>query len=420
MITDKNKQSGSFGMRTVLLSCVFMLVGAMVLSSAYGDAIKPVRQMGLGFTADQVVCNEDLVKMLNPAMTRAVCVISSSEQSMTARGWIKAPDLAPDVAEIQDSVKTVAATKIESVGAKKSTTAVYDYVFEVCAGSIDLVAPEVIVKSDVQTKSLVLADDVPANACLTSVTQITAVESSSIKPELTRQDEIVAKIDSLRKDVAKLTADLDQERIVFATTLAEQGEEKKQKMDDSIVKMNELRKNVSDLKDMINRYYVILYGSSMQKTASATPLKGVDATVKVMSTTPSKSEKYYDVVIEVCGGQKTVTNPVVELATDTSKQSIKVAKAVQGICYLTGAKAEAASPDSISVKFADSVLTTLSLENMVIDLDGNLAQKRAELLDLTQNNPSPDAKKIRQLSEDIAKLRQDTIRAKLAYYESLK
>lgn len=404
---------------------IIMLVSVLAISEAQGAAISPKIQINSGIPISDVTCNEDLVRLFNVVKDKVRCVKSSSVDFFVKKGWSVAPDLAPNVAEISDSIKKISITKTESLGVKKSETAVYDYVFEVCAGSVTLVAPEVILKSDVQTKTITLADDVPKNSCYTTAAAINAVRVDSIKVELTKQDDIVAKISSIKSEIDDKTVQLEMEKKNFAQILVQQKtDDKQQKMDESTSKIISLRQAVNELKDDLNRYYFILYGASQKSsTLPKTSFSGSEIsgnTVKVISVQNSpRTGATFDVVLELCAGQNQISTPIVDLTSDTKQSTLKLTTVPAKSCYKTGAKIEARIPESISAKFKDSTQTVVSLETTIKNLDDKLDQKRAELIDLTENVSKPDAKKIRQLNSEITALRDEIVKAKSQYYQTL-
>lgn len=407
------------------LFALLFLSAFAISGTAYGDAVAPRIQIKSGIPTSDVTCNEDLIRLFNVQKDKVRCVKSSSVDLFVKRGWSIAPDLAPEVAEISDSIKKISVTKTESLGVKKSETAVYDYVFEVCAGSITLVAPEVIIKSDVQTKTIILADDIPRNSCYTTAAAINAVKADSIRSELAKQDDIVAKISSIKSEIDERTTQLEAEKKNFAQILTQQKTDgKQQKIDESNSKINTLRQAMNDLKDDLNRYYFILYGAP-QKSSSIpkTSFAGSEVTgnsVKIISISNSpKTGAAYDVVLELCAGQNQISTPIVDLASDTKQSTLKLTTVASKSCYKTGAKIEAKTPDSITAKFKESTNTIASIENIIKDLDAKLDQKRVELKELTEKTDRPDAKKIRQLNNEITALRDEIVKAKSQYYQTL-
>lgn len=412
-------------MKFIFLLSSFLISAVFVLTNVYGDAMSPIQQIKAGILPSEIVCNNDLLRMTDSAKNRYACVRESSVDAFVKKGWQEVPGRPFQELETQDGIKTISTTKIESIGVKKSTTSVYDHVFEVCAGSVTLVAPEVLIKSDVETKTVQMSSDVPANSCLISTATIIAIESNSIKSELTNQDDIVSRISLVKAEIEGLTLQLESERQNFSTVLAEPSSDaKKQKMDESISKISQLRQTIAGLKDDLNRYYLVLYGAPKAPAAqqTKTSFSGAEITgnsVKILSLTPARTEGTFDVVLEVCAGQTTISDPIIALSSDTKQRTLKLNKVIANSCYKTGAKIDATSQDSVSAKFAESASSIMSIEQLIKNMEGQINQKRAELADLTHNTTSPDPKKIHQITEEMTSLRAEIVTAKSMLYQSL-
>ncbi len=412
-------------MKSVFFLPVFLIASIFLVNSAYGDAISPIRQLNAGIIPSEVVCNDGLVRIVDHAKNKSACVKSSSVETLVKRGWQEAPGRQVQATEINDTIKPISTTKVEGVGVKKSTTAVYDHVFEICAGSINLVAPEVIIKSDIETKTVIISADVTANSCIISAATIIAIDDESVQSELRNQDSIIAKIASVRSDIERSILQLEEERMKFATILAEQdGETKKQRMDESIAKISQLRQSISGLKDDLNRYYFVLYDVPKSKTVqqSKVSFTGSDITersVKIISLTPARTEGVFDVALEVCAGNNPISDPMISLSSDRKQSTLKLNKVIANTCYKTGAKIDATLQESITASFVDSVSDTIALESTIRQLESKISQTRAELTNLTQNTINPDPKRIHQLTEEITALRADIVAAKAMYYQSL-
>lgn len=412
-------------MNFIFLLPIFLLATIFIANNAHGDAISPVQQINAGIMPSEIVCNEGLVRVIDQVKNKSACVKSSSVETLLKKGWQEAPGRSVEIIQIDNTIKPVSTTKVEEVGVKKSNTAVYDHVFEICAGSIDFVAPEVTVKSDITMKTITISADVPANSCLISAATIIAVDPDSIRSEIKDQDSIIAKIASVRADIEKSIVQLEEERMIFASILAEtDGETKKQRMDESILKINQLRQAISNLKDDLNRYYFVLYDVPKSKTVlqskpSLSSSDTAERSVKIISLTPARTEGSFDVALEVCSGPNAISDPMIVLSSDRKQNTLKLNKVIANTCYKTGAKIEATSQDSISAKFVDSVSDTIALESMIRDLEAKLNKTRMELTNLTQNTVNPDPKRIHQLTEEITALRADIVATKAMYYQSL-
>lgn len=158
-----------------------VLIASMFAMNVHGDIASPLRQIKAGIMADEVLCNDILTRMVDPTKSKAICVKETTTSIFLERGWQVVLGRQVQPASIENTIQTVATIKIESVGARSSSTAVYDHIFEVCAGPTTFVAPNVIIKSDIETKTITVSADVMANSCLVSAATITAVNADSIR-----------------------------------------------------------------------------------------------------------------------------------------------------------------------------------------------------------------------------------------------
>lgn len=409
-------------MKLLLVVILSVAFGTLLLEEARGDAIHPLVQIHMGIPPNEVVCNEDLVKLVDSEKTRVICVKESSVEIFAKGGWERLPDSEPSVTEIKDTIKTISITKAESIGVKKSSTSIYNYVFEVCAGSVTLVAPEIIIKTDLDTKTITLSQDIPANSCRMSSATVTAINSSSITASLTNQDDIVSKIASINDKITSLNQQLEAEKETLASILPEQStDEKKAKIGESTTKITSLRQAINDLRDDIARYNLVLYGQKSKVDLPKTSFTGSEISgnhVKIISALPSKTKGVWDVVLEVCAGKESISDPIIKITTDTVDTTLKLTKITSNSCYKTGTKVGADSSSSISLKFSDVTFEIARLQGLIKDMEVKLATKRGELADLT-NTVNPDPKKIHKVTNEIISLREDIVRAKSSLYQSI-
>ena len=80
----------------------------------------------------------------------------------------------------------------------------YNFVFEACAGTELIQFPEVLVKSDTETKSVKLSESMPPKSCQTTSTVVKAADSNTIKGDLIATGEIEDKIKNLELSVESL------------------------------------------------------------------------------------------------------------------------------------------------------------------------------------------------------------------------
>lgn len=401
------------------------LIGSVFITSAYGDAISPVRQIKAGILVDEVVCNDGLLRMVDPAKTRAICVRDSTVPTFNERGWEVVQGRVVQEVDVETAVNPISTTRIEDVREGRSSAVPFNHVFEVCAGHITYTAPKVIIRSDIETKSVTISADVPANSCLLSAATIYAISPDTIRTEVAGHDSVILKISAVSAEIDRLTQQLETERVSFAATLAEQDSEaKRQKVDESIVKIAQLRNSISNLKDDLNRYYFVLYGGVGPRAehTPGTTFGGTEITgnsVRTLSVTPGRIQGSFDVVIELCAGSSSIADPMVAISSDTHERTLKLNRINADSCYKTGAKIDAMSQESISVRFAEGVSSHAALQNTIVDLEMQMNQKRAELVALTQGTVNPDPAEINRLTGEMSSLRDQILTAKALLHQSL-
>jgi hypothetical protein len=406
-----------------LLSTV--LIASMFVMNAYGDIASPLRQMKAGIIAEEILCNDGLTRMVDSTKSKAICVKETTSNIFLERGWQVVPGRQVQATIVENTLSTIATIKTESVGARGSSTAIYDHVFEVCAGPVTFVAPNVIIKSDIETKTVTVSTDVAANSCLVSAATITAVNADSIRSDLISHDSIQLKISSVSDEISNLTQQLEDERRNFAAVIAEpESEAKKQRVDESTNKISQLRQSIAGLKDDLNRYYFVLYDASRLKavqppSVSFSGTQISENSIKIISSTPARTQGMFDLVLELCAGEKSISDPMVTLSSDVAERTVKLNRINSDSCYKTGAKIEARSQDSITVRFSQATSTHIFLEETIKEMEERMNQKRVELTQMTQSGMEIDPKQVHRLTEEMSSLRAEILTAKAMLHQSL-
>ena len=80
----------------------------------------------------------------------------------------------------------------------------YNFVFEACAGIDSIEFPEVLIKSDTETKSVKLVGSIPSKSCQTSSTVLRAADPSTIDGTIVKSGEIATKIKDLELKIESL------------------------------------------------------------------------------------------------------------------------------------------------------------------------------------------------------------------------
>lgn len=134
----------------------------------------------------------------------------------------------------------------------------FNYIFEACAGNKAIRAPQVLVSSDSEVKSVKLGQMLGANSCTVSVTKIHASDKASVKAQMLNKGDLSKIVIDLESKVSKLKASISGENAKLKTLTMESPEptdfkKKLQTITDNIV---DFRK---DLKDARAEYYRTLY-----------------------------------------------------------------------------------------------------------------------------------------------------------------
>ena len=163
-------------------------------------------------------------------------------------------------AQTSPNVKTI---KIASVAGQdpiyksQPKTIAYMYVFEACAGDSSIRAPEIVVTSDSEVRSVKLATDLSPSACQVSSTIIKAASPDTIKGKLFTKDTVTKMVNNAEQRLANVKMMLSEKNVELQTIIKQPDSaantSKLVKLSEEIV---ELRKQ---LKDARGEYYRLLF-----------------------------------------------------------------------------------------------------------------------------------------------------------------
>ncbi len=163
-------------------------------------------------------------------------------------------------AQTTPSVKTVKITNIGSQGKiyeSQPRTIGYVYVFQACAGDQPIRAPEIVVTSDSEVRSVKLATDLSANACQVSSTIIKASSPDTIQGKLFAKDTVTKMVNNVEKRLSGIKIMLSEKNLELQKIVKQPDSDtntsKLIKLSQEIV---ELRK---ELKDARAEYYRLLF-----------------------------------------------------------------------------------------------------------------------------------------------------------------
>ena len=406
----------------LIISCV-LFTSIMIPASA--DVVPPKKQASLGISSDDIICETGMFKVIKARDSSVACVKTSSVSKLVSHGWAKSIDeanlnqlvtkLNTSPGKINTLLVTPITTDFGKLSAKTSVSG-YDYVFEVCASTQDLVSPEVLVRSDSETKSYELAETITQDTCVPSATVIKAANPDSISAVLVSKGDVSqiilaskARVDSLSQQILEVKQSFGREN---TDANKQQGN-----------KIADLRLQLNDAIADLHRMYFMLYTPVKSKMTvekmsfSGTPIQGETATK--ISVSPSVSTSgTFDVVFEACAGEKQVRIPIVMIDSDSQKVNVKLGdKIAPNTCQLTSAKIVATDPQSISIKVAgneDSSNKATELEANVADLQKQLISAKEKLKEMVHNPSRPEGfnEELTSQVDKITKLRNEIISAK--------
>lgn len=404
---------------------ILLTVTITSVNDAYADIIPPKKQTKIGISNDKVVCDSGKFKVIKEGKNSVACLKPSSVSKLVTKGWAqpidetKLNELISKLETFSGKINKLLVTPIKTDFGKaisKVSVGSYDYVFEVCAGSQTLVSPEVIVRSDSETKNYELAETIEANSCVPSATIIKAASPNSISATLVSKGDVsqiitsaIAKVETLKQELLEAKQSLGKGK----------SEENKQQGN----KIADTRKKLNDARAELHRLYFIMYTPSksvnlLEKMSfSGTPIEGEIATIISVSKSIATPDTY-DVVFEACAGEKQVRIPIIMISSDNQNVDVKLGdKIAPKTCQLTSAKISATDSESISIKVAgnaDSSNKAVDLEAKIADLQKQLTISKNILKDLVHDSDRPEDfnEKVTSQVEKISKLRNDIISAK--------
>ena len=218
----------------------------------YADVVSPLKQAKFGIDSQDIVCKQGYVKVSQNSDNQTLCVKPNTAERMHKSNLviILATPNDLDKAHISQEDQPIGTINILSIAEQKVTpkkfqstsTSDFFYVsFEICGEVENIRNPEVIIKSDSETKPVKIAERVFSNTCQTNVAKIKAVNSDSITLELLNKGGISKKITQLEDRVNNLKFQLAEEKSKMSSKL----NQKENVSDKRITKIVELRKELN-------------------------------------------------------------------------------------------------------------------------------------------------------------------------------
>lgn len=411
----------------LLLSLSTILISTVSVSDSFADVISPKKQSALNFSPEDIVCKEDLVKLFKSSNGNAACVVPSSAAKLAEFGW---------TSPLSDEIKSEIMTKKEipagtihalktlnQVGASgklDSTPRInaYNYVFEVCAGQKNVRAPEVVITTDSETKSIKLASMLKSGQCRTTSSVVKANDPQSISAVLLNKGGITKTINDLESKLNDLIIQLNQEKKSFADSAGDS-----KKTSEITQRITDLKKQINNQRYELQKYNLFLFSdaknpSKMPSLKSLTG-KAIDGlSSDIISITkqvsqPKESERIlnYNVMFEACTGAQIVKIPIVTISSDQESKDVEIAEKISpNSCQMSVGKIFAKDPQSIKVtisskQFVSSKISEIEASITELQQQLDLANKSLENLLTTNLADSELSKEVTKTTATISDLR---------------
>ena len=414
-----------------------ILISSTFSSQSFADVISPHQQMKLDFTVEQVICAEGLVKITKKSTGNASCVKPATAEKLAENGWaMKLSEQKIDEIAMKKIKKGESAGTIKKIATIKQTSTVpkagvtgYVYVFEACAISKTVRAPEVFITSDSETRQVKLGSMLQPASCYTSSIIIKAADPNSISATLLNKGGISETISNLESQIATLKSDI----VAAKQKLPKAGEERKPSPD-NVTNIQNMKKELKDLQDQLTRYLMVLYTpptkvSSVidaKKSLTGKPLDGMSTSVvslteSVASPTGGPAElKRFNVVFEACAGKQSVRLPIISVTSDSDSVDVKlIDRIIPESCQVGVTRINATDSESIELNITNSQISNVvsNLENEIDTLQSLLADKRSSLgLLVSKQLDAEGEKAAEQLALEISKLRADLLETRAKLY----
>ena len=422
-----------------------VFLGIVLISStfafpSFADVISPRKQMELNFTIDQVICAEGLVKITKKSTGNASCVKPATAEKLVENGWaMELSEQEIDEIAMKKIKKGESAGTIKKIATVKQTSSVpkagvtgYVYVFEACAISKIVQAPEVYVTSDSETRQVKLGSMLQPSSCYTSSVIIKAADPNSISGTLLNQGGISETISNLESQIATLKSDINAAK----QKLPKAGEERKPNPD-NVTNIQTMKKELKDLQDQLRRYLMVLYAPQTKissvldskKSLTGKPLDEmstsiVSLTESVAAPSGGAAElKRFNVIFEACAGKQAVRLPIISVTSDSDSVDVKlIDKIIPESCQVGVTRINATDSESIELNINNSQISVVvsNLETEIDTLQNTLADKRSSLGLLFSKKLDADGEKAaEQLALEISKLRTDLLETRAKLYSVL-
>ncbi|NNM02875.1 MAG: hypothetical protein HKP26_04825 [Nitrosopumilus sp.] len=440
----------------LIIASLSVLLVTQVAESSFADVVSPSKQVKIGLDKADIICKTHLVKVYRINADSIDCFTPTTAEKLIKAGI--ANEIPKEKLEAKKSFRQSApigtitgldtVKKFGSEGKFTTTprTVEYLYVFEACANEKTIRAPEVLITSDSEAKTVKLAKKIQSNTCFTSSAGIKAVDPNSISGKLTNKGLISDKLTELEGNISQLQEKLSVLKKSFSgvipkdsTPLTDTSKVTLSGTADEIVK---LRAELNLAKAELNKYLYTLHSPQLpasqfakQKlTFTGTPIDGASAKILTVSKqtlgntdTPDTvtGVKLYNVVFEACSGNDVLRAPEVRISSDNEEKTIKIAeRIIANSCQMSAGKINALDSSSITTEIAnrgDISANIIKLESDIgLLLDEQVMhQKELNKLVVLSVKPADYEQKVSELSNRIIELRNEMRDMKFQLYGNL-
>jgi len=434
-----------------------VLLVSQLSSGVFADVISPKKQTEISIDQTDIVCKANLVKVYRINVDSVDCFSPSSAEKLIAMGIAK--DIPKDKLEAKKSLRqnspigtVTSLTTVKQFGTEgkiSSNLRVVEYVhvFEVCAKDKTIRAPEVLVTSDSEAKTVKLAQKIMSDKCYTSSAKIKATDPKSISATLTNKGAISDKLTELEANIA----DIQQKLAILKKPLSDVtkqdaamlSEDVKKKTTDTTNEISKLRAELNLAKGELNKYLFALHASPQLKasdfakqklTFTGVPIKDTSANImsitkQVMGTKDQSSTfgdlSPYNVVFEACTGKDMLRTPEVRVTSDSEEKTIRISeRIIANSCQMSAAKINAKDAKSITLEIANRADVSVKITDLEKKIDSLIEEQirhQTELnkLAVLSEKPADYEQKVSELSAKIIQLRNEVRDAKFQLYGSM-
>lgn len=308
----------------------------------------------------------------------------------------------------------------------------YSFVFEACASQKNVRAPEIIVTSDSESKSVKLATMLEAGKCRTSSVIIKASDPSTISGKLLNKGKITGTLDGIESKIASLQEQLATERKSLSdlNKITPRPENYGIQVSETNKKISEIKKELTSSRSELHKYMLFLHSTPQQKILPKPALKTITGApldmlqTNIISITKQVSKPAgletgatnYNVVFEACAGKNIVRLPVVELTSDQEIRTVAIADKISpNSCQVAVGKILAKDVDSIDVGISESESSIVAeLEEEISRLLDNIQVTQTKLNKLVTERESVTnyEEKVSTLTEELVSIRGQILEAK--------